>query len=132
MNLFLRNYSSHFAAGQFPSAAPRRPKKIDSVAAKTSPVQKPGKRHRKQEADEHTHPGEKPHLLLMRGQFRLSPADVSVWHDFSFIHDATAHLPSGVHPMKILNRNTQKNNVEISAEVWSAKTKVFSFLAVTR
>jgi hypothetical protein len=78
------------------------------VAAQTSPVHKPGKRHRKQEADEHAHPGEKPHLLLMRGEFRLFPACVSVWHDFSFIHDATAHPPSGLHPMKVLNRQDTK------------------------
>jgi hypothetical protein len=78
------------------------------VAAKTSTVHKPGKRHRKQEADEHPKSCEKTHLLLVGGQIGLSPAGASVWHDFLFIHRTTANPPSGVHPMKILNRRSAK------------------------
>jgi hypothetical protein len=46
------------------------------VTTKTCPVQKGENRNRKQEADEHQQSGEKPHLLLMRGQIRLSSANV--------------------------------------------------------
>jgi hypothetical protein len=75
---------------------------LNSVAAKTCAVQNSEKYHCKQDADEHPQYGKKPDLFLVRGQFPLFPANGSVWHGFSFIHQTMVRLPSGVHPMKVL------------------------------
>jgi hypothetical protein len=63
------------------------------MSGKARPVQKPEYAEDKPEGDAHGHPGEKPHLFLMRGQFWLSPATVA------FCHNALHYMP-GTHPCR--------------------------------
>jgi hypothetical protein len=62
------------------------------VRKEIRPVYQPEKRQGKQGAEDDRQQREKPDLLLMPGQNRLSPASGVVWHNFSIMprHGAIA------------------------------------------
>lgn len=60
--------------------------RIDLVSDKTRLVHNPAKQCYEQEADEHQQSGQKPDLLLMRGQSWFSRASVMICHNFPILY----------------------------------------------
>jgi hypothetical protein len=59
----------------------------------------PENREDKRETNAHRQPGQKSDLFLMRGQFRLSSAGDSFWHDALVYTPGSTSPPSGVLPI---------------------------------